>query len=182
MTRQAAALAGVPKSVDGLRRFGPHHYSLVRAYALVISACSSSPHLRLVRWRFEWELTDGFEPLPHRPDALCSIAVAEQREVTFWIEVDTSGTESPSFVRRTKFLPFARHVAARTPIAGMVPDVMLVLVRSDKRIRALLRTGPVAAPVYLRTFTEESTSLPLTSGWTALSGAGEGLGGGVLPE
>lgn len=167
---------GIPKSVEGLRRFGPHHYTLVRAYALTIAACAAQADLRLVRWRFEWELIDAFAALPQRPDALCTVADAAGREWTYWIEVDTSGTENPSFVRRTKFVPFARRLAVREPIAGVLPSAMLALARTERRIRSLGRAGAVDAPIFLCPFTEACTSLSFTRGWTRLTEAAQGLG------
>ena len=125
-----------PQSIEALK---PHRATLVRLWSLLAHACHSAADRRLRRFTFEWELPKEVFSVggAYRPDAVVVMEHAGSQE-SLLIEVDT-GSEAPSYVLKRKFDVFETLRATRTPVAGVVPDLLLVLVPLERRRRSLAR-------------------------------------------
>jgi hypothetical protein len=155
---------------------GDHHLMNVRFWSRVVAECELSRGVRLVRYQFEWELDQAHLPtiLKYRPDAVLTIEDVERRR-SFVVEIDT-GTEGPQYVAENKIAFFARMHAARMEIAGVVPDGMLIVAKSVKRLAALGRQAvDIGGPVFGRVLDlkAEPVNYALTSGWYRLADLGE---------
>ncbi len=192
--RGLAQIAGT-READGFNRperpmryaENDHHFAGVRFWANLLRYCKTSSELKLQMFQFEHECAAAgilSTNTSYRPDALFRLLLASSgRSYSFLVEVDCA-TESPTHVEAHKFQVFSRTAAARLPIWDIVPDVLLVLAPSMRRLRALSRAGgPHAAPILGALADQDSPEMPADTGWYRLDDMPPaGAAGRSLPE
>lgn len=151
----------------GIAELSDHRATIVRFWSLLVHQCHENSTLSLQRFSFEWELpgeifTTAESP---RPDALLVLAINDGPEQTLLIEVDT-GTESPSYVAKKKLALLERLITTGSPVAGVVPDGVLFLVPSERRLRSLARAIDYPTPSSrVVVFAHHATQLPRPWEW-----------------
>lgn len=143
----------------------PHADLIVHFWSRVLVAVTKG-EAKLRRFKFEWEYAEIGSSM-HRPDAVMRLSrTGPTRD--FWVEADCNATESPSVVAK-KVRTFQRMRTARIPVAGVKPEVMLLLVCNRRRARSIARSAPAGAPVLVRVFDDKTESLALLDGWWLLN-------------
>lgn len=149
---------------------GEHHFTTARAWLTLAKECFASKEVGLGRFLFQWEYEcAGHLPtlLPYRPDAVV-VVHRGATSIPCLLEVDL-GSESPSYVATHKVQVFERMAATGQGVAGVVPQILLVLVPTERRLQALVRAVPrTTARVAVKVFDHTSSTFGLGSGWTQL--------------
>lgn len=168
-----------------LPRSGSHHFTTVRFWVLLARASFVRADLSLIRFSFEWELpTAGIDTLTrHRPDAVFAVGTPAG-PVQCFLEVDR-GSETASYVGRSKVETFARLRAGRVPVHAVVADRLIVTAPSARRLGSIARKAPSAGDwAWGLVIAPEATDL--SAGWFQLNrlrkDEGEGVPWGPLGD
>ncbi|MBI1945946.1 MAG: replication-relaxation family protein [Deltaproteobacteria bacterium] len=175
----AEGAGGRPACLRGIGRLHlAHHLAGVRLYVALAVAADRARSVNLLTYSFECELRRavGDAPGVQVPDGV-AVVVGPGGRLALAVEVDR-GTENPSYVVRTKAIPYAYLSASGTPLLGTGRWVVGFVVPSERRRNRLVAAFHDAAVpdalFYWITDDGVCDRTILVGGWTTVKTSADG--------
>jgi len=147
-----------------------HHLGAVHLHAVLLRATAAAQGPRLVEFLHERDVrrATGAGPGVNVPDAVAVLERTNGAQFAAVIEIDL-GTENPSFVASTKFVPYAAMQNAGESLRGVADWFVAVVVQGERRLHRLARAawdaGVPEGFVYLTTRPDISLLTALGDIW-----------------